>query len=154
VPKIVAIYLRPTRGEVPVEVDGAQVIPGFGLEGDHFSKAGGHRQVTLLSLAAWKQVCQELETNLSVSTRRANLIIDDIDFKESKGKFIKIAADTSTPDGVLLHIRGETTPCSIMDETHQGLKDALKPDWRGGVYASVASGGFIRVGDEVSLSDC
>tara|TARA_Y100001935_G_scaffold200316_1_gene168599 strand:- start:30 stop:476 length:447 start_codon:yes stop_codon:yes gene_type:complete len=144
-PKVVAIYLRPARGEEPVEVSQAKAVPGLGLEGDHFSKAGGHRQITLLSLTAWKQVCQELGVDLPASVRRANIVIDDIDLKDKRGRFLKIGR-------CLIQIRGETTPCRIMDEAHPGLKDALKPDWRGGVYGSVASGSLIMQGDTVIWS--
>lgn len=143
--KVVAIYLRPARREKPVEVSQAKAITDYGLEGDHFSKAGGHRQVTLLSLSAWKKVCQELGVDLPASARRANIIVDDMEFKDKKDRFLKIGR-------CLIQIRGETTPCRIMDEAHQGLKDALKPDWRGGVYGAVISGAFVSKGDKVIWS--
>jgi len=36
-----------------------------------------------------------------------------------------------------------------MDEAAPGLQAALRPDWRGGVFAQVMVGGVIRVGDSV-----
>ena len=46
----------------------------------------------------------------------------------------------------------ETDPCSRMDEQHAGLRDALTPDWRGGVCCRVIAGGNVAVGDEVRLA--
>jgi hypothetical protein len=36
-----------------------------------------------------------------------------------------------------------------MDQQHQGLKEALKPDCRAGVHGQVISGGTVHVGDAV-----
>jgi len=38
-----------------------------------------------------------------------------------------------------------------MDEASPGLREALEPDWRGGVCCRVLKGGLIAVGDEVTL---
>jgi MOSC domain-containing protein YiiM len=38
-----------------------------------------------------------------------------------------------------------------MERARAGLKAALGPDWRGGVYGEVIEGGDIAVGDPVAL---
>lgn len=40
-----------------------------------------------------------------------------------------------------------------MDQAYRGLRAAMSPDWRGGVYAVVLDDGEIRVGDAVSWMD-
>ena len=50
-----------------------------------------------------------------------------------------------------LQIGGETRPCYRMDAALDGLEDALKKDWRGGVFCVVLDDGVIRVGDAVRL---
>ena len=52
-----------------------------------------------------------------------------------------------------LEITGETDPCARMEEQVSGLRQALTPDWRGGVTCRVRSSGRIAVGDAVSLDD-
>lgn len=140
--KIEAIYLRRQKGVDPEQVV-AMAQAGEGLLGDHFSKAGGKRQITLLSLEDWKEVCQ-IVGPIDPKKRRANLLISGLDLKESVGRTIRVGT-------VDIYIEGETTPCRLMDETRDGLKNALSPDWRGGVYGRVLCGGLILVGSDISF---
>jgi MOSC domain-containing protein YiiM len=39
----------------------------------------------------------------------------------------------------------------VMDIQQDGLRKALKPDWRAGVSCRVLAGGKIKVGDAVRL---
>ena len=52
-------------------------------------------------------------------------------------------------------VRLETTievdPCSRMDEQVDGLTEAMKPDWRGGIACKVLQGGTVSLGDDVEL---
>jgi len=52
---------------------------------------------------------------------------------------------------VSLKITGETTPCKRMDELFPGLKNALVPNWHGGVTCKVIKGGAIKECDKVFL---
>lgn len=104
----------------------------------------GKRQVTVLSEEAFNEACTELGATLPWTIRRANLLISGINLENSKGKSLEIG-------DVVLEITGETDPCYRMDEQFEGLKDALQPNWRGGVTCRVVSEGNISLGDEVNL---
>ena len=41
-----------------------------------------------------------------------------------------------------------------MDAQHQGLTQALKPDWRGGVCCRVMSDGQIKINDFIQILGC
>ncbi|MEC8955703.1 MAG: MOSC domain-containing protein [Pseudomonadota bacterium] len=124
-------------------IDSVYVDEKTGLSGDIRGTAL-KRQVTLLSAKAWSEVCRELEADLPWTTRRANILIENIDFHQGSGYKIQIGE-------VLLLVTRQTDPCSRMDEQYSGLTNALMSDWRGGVCCSVVKGGNISLGDEVKL---
>lgn len=124
-------------------IDSVYVDEKTGLSGDIRGTAL-KRQVTLLSAKAWSEVCRELEADLPWTTRRANILIENIDFHQDSGYKIQIGE-------VLLLVTRQTDPCSRMDEQYSGLTNALMSDWRGGVCCSVVKGGNISLGDEVKL---
>ncbi len=114
-----------------------------GLEGDLRGRPG-RRQITILAREAWEQACAELGQALDWTVRRANLLVEGLDFADSTGSQLSIGPS------VVLEITGETEPCRRM-EIHSGLRAALAPGWRGGVTCRVVRGGLIRAGDPVVL---
>ncbi len=139
---LLKIYLRPVRGELR-EVSEAEAGLGNGLEGDHAK--GPKRQITLLSREAWDAACTELGQTLDPGTRRANLLIEGVELKQTTGQTITIG-------DVQIRLTGETKPCPQMEEAAPGLQEALVPDWRGGVFGEVLNDGTLTVGDAVALA--
>ena len=107
--------------------------------------AGNDRQVTVMSAAAWRAVCAELDAEIPWTYRRANLLVDGIDLKETTGARIRIG-------DLELEVTQEVDPCERMDAQHRGLTRALMPEWRGGVGCRILSAGTVRVGDPVTLT--
>ena len=141
--KAIAIRNRP---RVPMQsIDSATITVATGILGD-FRGAQLGRQITILSEEVWNQVCTELDAELPWTTRRANLLVDQVTFSEAfVGKRVKIGE-------VELVVTEETDPCSQMDAQHQGLTAALMPDWRGGICCNVVQGGEIKIGDAVEFA--
>jgi len=121
----------------------ARVSEKTGVANDFRGKSR-NRKVTVLSARAWAEVCRELGAEILWTTRRSNLLVEDIDLPRRAGDIIEVGE-------VRLKVSLEINPCSRMDEQVPGLTAALAPDWRGGVGCVVLQGGTICVGDEVNV---
>ena len=84
----------------------------------------------------------ELGVERDPSLRRANILLGGVKLAHTRGRVLAIG-------DARLAIGGELTPCERMDEAAAGLQAALRPDWRGGVFAQVLTSGVIHVGDQV-----
>ncbi len=133
-----------TRGPME-QLQSAAVTVQAGVEGD-LRGALKDRQVTVLAHESWQAACNDLGSELPWTTRRANVLVEGLALAEQTGKTIRIGE-------VTLLITGETDPCVRMEEQAAGLRDALAPEWRGGVTCRVTAGGSIAVGDAALLSD-
>ncbi len=123
-------------GEVKVTLDG-------GLEGDRRGQPG-NRQVTVLTASGWQQACNSVGVALPWTVRRANILVDGLELQGQTGRRLDFGE-------VVLEITGETDPCQRMEAEQEGLFDALRPDWRGGVTCRVVRGGMLRRGLPVRL---
>ena len=143
--KVIGIATHPvSRGAITTHQQ-ISVSTESGLENDYQGQKRQQTQVTLLSKKTWDQACSEVGAMLDWTERRANLLIDDIEFSGAMmGQQIQIG-------GVLLEITRETDPCQRMNDLHPGLKNALTPHWRGGARCMVLRAGSIQVGDSVHL---
>ena len=140
--KAIAIKKRP-RADMEV-IDNAQITVANGIVGDFRGSQRG-RQVTIMSESAWQRACREIEAELPWTFRRANLLVDDIEFDASWiGKSLRIGETE-------LVVTGETDPCSRMDAQQPGLTAALTPEWRGGICCDVVKPGVIKIGDQLEF---
>ena len=141
--KLTGIARRETT-RAPMELlETVAISEDAGVSGD-FRGRSRKRQVTVISSGVWDEVCAEVGANLPWTTRRANLLVEGVDLPRDAGSVIQIG-------DVSLRVEVETAPCSRMDEQHAGLKQALTPDWRGGVCCTVLCGGEVSIGDDVSI---
>lgn len=131
-----------SRGSME-EMESLAVTTSQGLVGDFRGKPGP-RQVTVLAREDWNSACETLGKDLPWTVRRANLLIEGVKLRETTGSIIRIGELT-------LQVMGETDPCSRMDETEPGLREALLPDWRGGVCCRVVEEGEISLGASVIM---
>tara|TARA_Y100001936_G_C15916719_1_gene581665 strand:+ start:328 stop:774 length:447 start_codon:yes stop_codon:yes gene_type:complete len=143
--QLLNIWTKPAKGERMVPHESIECRTGEGLQGCVGGKAD-HRQVTILSLAAWNEAQHEIGEQMDPIHRRANLLVDDIDFENSKEKILVIGDLT-------IELTGETKPCAQMEELHEGLRNAMKPKWRGGATGKVLNSCTIKIGDSAFLQN-
>ena len=127
----------------PLEaLEQASITVAAGIDGDfHGTRTG--RQVSILFREGWEDACRDAGAELPWQTRRANLYVEGLDRPREAGGRISIGE-------LVLQVTEETRPCAVMEAAFTGLRDAMRPDWRGGVLCSVVKGGEIREGDLVS----
>ena len=120
----------------------AELVAGRGLRGS--ANQGGRRQITIISEQAWDEAQEAVGVAVDPSARRANVMLRGVELENTRGKLLQIG-------DCVIRIYGEVTPCERMNEAQPGLRAALKPRWRGGVFGEIVEGGVIRVGDRVSF---
>ncbi|MEM7352256.1 MAG: MOSC domain-containing protein [Acidobacteriota bacterium] len=138
--RLEAIWIKRFRRGPMDEHQRVRAVAGRGLESN--TNQGGKRQVTILSAERWEELCVELGADVDPKLRRANLYVRGIELGRSRGRILRLGA-------CRIKVGGETRPCNLMEESHPGLRQALDPDWRGGVYGEILDDGEISVGDTV-----
>ena len=137
--------IRSARKLPLTPVEQVEAMTDQGLEGDHYSKVGGKRQVTLIQAEHLDAVASMLGIDtIKPETVRRNIVVGGINLLALKDKHFKLG-------DVTLAFTGLCHPCSRM-ETLLGPGGYNAMRGHGGITARVLHGGFIRVGDVVGVS--
>jgi MOSC domain-containing protein YiiM len=125
-------------------VPAATLVAGQGLAGS--VGRSRRRQVTPLEREAWERCLNEVGACADPSKRRANILVSGLSLARTRGRVLVLGS-------ARLAVGGELTPCERMEEVAPALQAAMRPDWRGGVFAQVLTDGVIRVGDRIDWED-
>ena len=136
------IGVRPARRAAVQSLSAVAAEAGRGLAGDHYSKQGGNRQVTLIQAEHLDAVASLLGIAVvQPGTVRRNLVIRGINLLALKDRQFRVGA-------AILEYRGPCQPCSLMEAVlGPGGYNAMRG--HGGITAAVIEGGTIRVADAV-----
>lgn len=139
--RVEALWTKHFRREPMHAVRRATAVTGKGIDGDA-AFGRGRRQVTVVEREVFEKVREKLPEAVP-EMRRANVMVGGVRLAESVGGLLALGE-------VRIRVLGETKPCARMDEACPGLREALGPDWGGGVYGRVERGGEVVVGAEAS----
>jgi MOSC domain-containing protein YiiM len=139
-----AIWIKRMKRGPMDTVDSATLVAGRGLRGN--ANQGGRRQVTIIAQERWQELMEQLNADISPSSRRANLMVKGIVLENSRGCVLRVGT-------CRIRIFGETRPCERMDEAFEGLREAMKSNWGGGAFGVVLDDGEIHIGDAVSWEE-
>ncbi|MEE9212278.1 MAG: MOSC domain-containing protein [Phycisphaeraceae bacterium] len=140
--QILAMAIRTVHRGPMLEVADAMAEVGGSFGADYGSSAD--RGITFISARQWQEVREALGADLPWHTRRANVLVDADGLLDLVGRTIQVGQ-------VQVAIKAQTNPCSQMDRLHPGLRAALQPEGRAGVYGRIVRGGQIQVGDPVTV---
>ena len=132
---VAKIWLKRFKRGPMDPVFAAELVPARGLRGN--ANQGGRRQVTIIDEASFA------DAGVDPSARRANVMLRGLDLRASRGRILRLGQ-------CRLRILGETRPCERMEEAKPGLREYLRHEWRGGVFAEVLDGGLVSLGDEAA----
>jgi MOSC domain-containing protein YiiM len=141
---IVSLWLKRFKRGPMDPVLFAELEAGQGVRGN--ANRGGRRQITIIDEQAWREACSQLGVDVDPSARRANVMLRGLDLARTRGRLLRLGS-------CVVRVYGETRPCERMDEAQPGLRKALDPDWRAGVFAEIVEGGVIRIGDAAQFID-
>jgi len=136
--RIEAIWVKRAKRGVMDAVPTAELLAGEGVKGS--ADRRGKRQVTLIEREAWSAMMAELSADVPPAARRANVMLSGVRLADTRGRVLRLGSTR-------IRIAGETLPCERMEEACTGLRAVMRPDWRGGAFGEVITGGSISVND-------
>ncbi|SAK66019.1 MOSC domain-containing protein [Caballeronia ptereochthonis] len=139
---VVWIGLRVARRAPLQVVESALAVAGVGLEGDHYGRRDGNRQVTLIQAESLRAIASHLGLDdVSPSDLRRNIVTKGINLHALKDRRFRIG-------GAVLEASGECHPCSRMEETF-GVGGYNAVRGFGGITARVVEGGAIDLSSAI-----
>ncbi len=149
--RVIGLARRAVSRAPMEELQSCLMTPEIGVMGDCKGQRFPSRQVTILAREDWEAALTDVAAQTGMGTidlhwtaRRANVFVEGVRLPQGAGSVIALG-------GVILEVTEETTPCAQMELALRGLREALSPDWRGGVMCKVLSGGTVEIGDRASV---
>jgi MOSC domain-containing protein YiiM len=137
VAKVTNLFRAPKRHAAMKELNEAQVIENFGVEGCAHARPGGKRQVLLMDIETLRALY------LAPGIIRENITTEGLDVNG-------LQVEQKLRSGeVELEVSAVCEPCELMEEIRIGLMEEL--NGRRGMLCRVKRGGRLRVGDFIEL---
>lgn len=139
------IGIRPAKKTSLKPCNSVAITVDTGLAGDHYSRKGGKRQVTLIQDEHLNAVGAIMSRGpIDPQLTRRNLVVAGINLLALIKRQVRIGNE------VVLEITGNCYPCSRMED-HLGDGGYSAMRGHGGVTARVICGGTIQLGDNICV---
>ncbi len=137
---VLRLWVRPRAGGPMEARDQLQLTAGQGVVGDH--TYGRMRHVTIVFEDDWNAAGAELGRAVDPAGRRANVLVSGGGGRHYVGRTLRLG-------DVRVEIKGITAPCPVMEQAAEGLRAALEPDGRAGVWGRVLDDGELVPGQQL-----
>ncbi|MBU1318639.1 MAG: MOSC domain-containing protein [candidate division Zixibacteria bacterium] len=137
--EVYRLSISARKGSGKSNIGEVSFIENFGIVGD--AHAGSERQVSLLPFEAFDLVRERLP-DVKPGDFAENITTRGIDFS-----FSTVGDQLRIGDGVRLVITQIGKECHNDCQIRQAVGDCIMP--RLGIFASIAEGGLVRVGDRI-----
>lgn len=138
------IGIRPGVRQPLVSLEKVEAVAGRGLQGDHYDRPDGKRQLTLIQgehLDAAASILSQPAVDPGLTRR--NIVVRGINLQALKERRFSIGE-------VVIEATGDCLPCSRMEE-NLGAGGYHAMCGHGGITARIVSGGQISLGDAIKL---
>ena len=142
--KVLSIHVVREDGGPPERVESIAAVTDHGLQGDHRSRTGKSRQLTMIDRAKLDDVAAELGHPVPEGVSRRQLEISGLDLNALIGKRLHVGP-------VVVRVDSDCPPCNLM-ETSVGPGARAAMQNRGGLCCTVLQGGEIRQGQSVTVA--
>ena len=142
--RIIAVCSSEEKGTRKQAIAEGDLKEGYGLIGDAHADCCTHRQVSLLAIESINKM-RSLGFDIGPGDFAENLTTEGLELGSSPpGTRISIGKD------VILEITQIGKDCHSGCAIYQQIGKCIMP--KEGVFATVIHGGFVRAGDEISVS--
>lgn len=140
--QIVSLQLCVVHRQPMKSVDSANVITGFGIEGDNHATSEVPRRS--------RQILLMDEETLGVFGLAHGQIRENVTTSGFDLSSLERGQKVTLGDDVVLEITGGCDPCQFIDDIRDGMRAEM--EGKRGMLAYVTDGGTIKKGDTISLA--
>ena len=142
---ILSIHIVRQPDGPPERVESIEARTDHGLVGDHRSRSGKKRQLTLIDRAMLDEVGHVLGHPVPAGASRRQIEISGLDMNALIGKTLSIGP-------AVVRVDSDCPPCDLMETSiGPGARAALQA--RSGFCCTILRGGEIRQGHRVTLAE-
>ena len=142
--KIVSLNISEKKGVRKKPVNEVSLKTEYGIEGDAHASSSWHRQVSLLAIESVKKM-QDMGLDVKPGDFAENITTEGIDLPA-----LPVGTRLMIGEGVKVEVSQIGKECHTRCAIYYQAGDCVMP--KEGIFVRVLSGGTIKTGDQIALS--